>query len=411
MNKRFALLIVIGIFYVCSPNFRWSEVRTEPYGGDFLQEWIGAKIAASENRNSMYDLSYVQRVQHDREVIGFEWSEDSYFPLVYPPFYYGLLSPLANLPIRTAALLWASLMVGCFWCSLTLFEKVFPLSDDFLSRRLGFPSLLLLAVLFPPLVESLITNQKSTVCLAILTGAYSLLRMGRPTVAGLVFGLIAFKPQLVFVIGLGMLWKRQWHFLIGMAGTLVALAIYSYSMGWNLCLEYVRFCTGALDYSLNAGYDLHESHCVQGFFTLLLGHSLASKILVIATSLCVIGTMLLFVLRGPLVATSNRFAMQFSWMVIATVLLSPHLYTYDLTMLLLPFYALTVMNLPRREEQSARIALGYVVTVYSCTGISELVALHYGWQFSVLLMTGLLIHLLRTQEHYRVEDHLQFGSG
>jgi hypothetical protein len=41
-------LCLIGVL-TFSPNYRWDDKvpRTDPFGGDFLQEWVGGKIVLS----------------------------------------------------------------------------------------------------------------------------------------------------------------------------------------------------------------------------------------------------------------------------------------------------------------------------------------------------------------------------
>ena len=81
-------------------------------------------------------------------------------------------------------------------------------------RCLLFSWLLPLSLLFMPLIENFTTCQKGSVLLLILTATYYLLVTKRPYWAGLVFGLIAFKPRFALPIAIAMLCKRQWRFVL-----------------------------------------------------------------------------------------------------------------------------------------------------------------------------------------------------
>src|SRR5687768_15839015 len=92
------LLLLAGIF-LGSPNFRLaSGPEARPFGGDVLQEWIGGYIVRSGDYARFYDVTYAQALEHDERLIGFAWQQSEYFPIVYPPFYYWLVSPLSWLP-------------------------------------------------------------------------------------------------------------------------------------------------------------------------------------------------------------------------------------------------------------------------------------------------------------------------
>jgi len=126
---HYALLIVIpalllwGIFSF-SPNFKYSGMearKSNPLGGDFLQEYAGGWILTqSQLPESLYDLETFDRQQHDQRMTGFPWDKDQYFPPVYPPFWYAAVSPLTLFDYEIAAHIWATLMTVCLIVALVL---------------------------------------------------------------------------------------------------------------------------------------------------------------------------------------------------------------------------------------------------------------------------------------------------
>ena len=100
-------LLIAALIFFFSPNFRVIDgPRTAPLGGDFLQEWIGATVLSGDQPARLYGTQYVDSMQHDPQVVGFEWPTSSYFLMVYPPFYYSILRPMAALDYTTASKLW-----------------------------------------------------------------------------------------------------------------------------------------------------------------------------------------------------------------------------------------------------------------------------------------------------------------
>ena len=64
-----------------------------------------------------YDLDYAIKLHHDPSIVGYSWDENAYLPIVYPPFYYIIVSPLAYLGYPIAMKVWAVLLA----LSLSLF--------------------------------------------------------------------------------------------------------------------------------------------------------------------------------------------------------------------------------------------------------------------------------------------------
>jgi alpha-1,2-mannosyltransferase len=325
-------LIVFALVDFASPNFRRGfDPSVGPYGGDFLQEWIGGYVVRTGQAARLYDGPFARGLQHDADLVGFDWSHDRYLPMVYPPFYYAAMSPLSLLPMPAAALVWAALMLLFLVAAQVL-----------LARSLAAPAGLVAwlwpcAVLFAPLVENLTSNQKGTVLLFLFAATYVLLRRGRSFAAGGVFGLLAFKPQLAILVGAAMLWKRQWRFVAGAAATALALLLVSLAVGIDACRDYLSFIAGTPDYLQTAGYDLAKSHSWYGFFHLALGGApdAAIRLASLGAVAATIGATV-WLMAGPLQVRSSRFVAQYSGLVLASLLVSPHLLTYDLTVLLLP---------------------------------------------------------------------------
>ena len=366
-------LLLIGSIYLFSPNYRLGNERlASPLAGDYLHEWIGGWIISQGDISRLYDLPYALELQHDPELVGFEFEQSRYLPMVYPPYYYVLVSPLSRLPFVTAVWIWNGLMIAAFFAAAGLLLRQFP-------EQKSAVWLLPAACLFAPLIESFNSGQKGTVLLLIFAGTYLLLKHQRPFASGLLFGLLAVKPQLAIVIGLALLCKRDWWFVAGSAVTVTVCAVSAIILGVDVCQQYVEFSRHVADYIQTGGYTLHKSHSWYGFFALLAGTS--SGVFVRGSTL-VAGLMTVVLLakslRGKLDYASPQFALQFAGLTCGSMLISPHLYTYDLTILLLP---MTLLLLPRVRQHletsavgNANFATGCVVTLFVAAGIAPAVA-------------------------------------
>lgn len=330
-------LIVIGLL-IASPNYQKPDLSATqslgyPLGGDFLQEYVGGQLIQnpSANGGDLYDAQTFESAQHDRTRLGFAWEESQFFPAVYPPFWYAAVSPLSGLPYLIASRVWLFLMAIALIAALWL-----------LARNANVPvPLIVVMCLSPPIIQSLNAGQKGTLLLLILSGSYVLLRKRQYFWSGLVFAMIAFKPHLGVAIGLWMLVNKNWRWVAGTFSGLAVLAVASFLISPDLVKDYMNVVLGFGDYVQSGGYNLNESFSLWSFWQQLVAHPTAAKMLTIVTSLAVLVTSLIWFRNekredSAEEMSSIKLDQAFSAMVIVTVLTSPHLYTYDLAMLLLP---------------------------------------------------------------------------
>ena len=410
------VLFMTGSILVDSPNYGGAPetARRSPYGGDFLQEWTGAYAVRNSDAEHLFDADYLQSIQHNENLLGFSWPSDRNYAMVYPPFYYAMLSPLALVPYKSAAWILSSLMIACLVISQWLLARTLrqkqapkPQLPPNTAKRSPAPRLatetvvaliFLAACFFVPVVRSFTLGQKGPFCLLLMVATFVLLKTNRPLLAGLSFGLMAFKPQFAIVILVAMLLKRQWRFLSGVALTFSALAAISWSLGWSSVISYLEFCTGVGDFVESGGYPAHQSHCLYGFLTLINGGTSAMwvKLAWLGGALG-IAQILQQTLAGKLDTTAKKFELQFTSLVIATLLISPHLFTYDLAMMLLPF-CLTYSYLSAEcVAPSTRRRLSVLMlSMFVISGFSYYVAALSGIQVTTLVLLLILAQVAKT---------------
>ena len=128
------------------------------------------------------------------------------------------------------------------------------------------------------------------------------------------------------------------------------------------------------------------------------------KVIAVALSLLVV-VVLWQVMRGPIVVDSPIFARQFSALVLATVVLSPHFFIYDLVILLLPML-LIVSSFGSGEWRTHSInqSLGLVLlALFAIAGLCSEIAGATRIQPSIALIIAAIVLIGMTNQ--KVDAH------
>src|SRR5262249_33550959 len=116
----------------------------------------------------------------------------------YPPSFLMLVLPLARLPYLAAAALW---VVATFVAFALMLRRIAP-----------HPLSGLAALISPATAQSLISGQTGALWAALIAGG--LLILGRrPTLSGLCWGLLAYKPQVAAAAFAALAFGRCWRAL------------------------------------------------------------------------------------------------------------------------------------------------------------------------------------------------------
>ena len=374
---------IVALSFAVSPNYDWYPDRTSPYAGDFLHEYVGWVVRAGDPAR-LYEIRYFAAAQHDPALTGFTWPTEHFFQALHPPFYYLWVAPLSLLDYRTAAHLWAALGVAALVASVVLLGR----SDERLRPWLGWA--VALSVFYTPVAETLVSGQKSTLLLLLFTGTYLLLTRRRLFLAGATFGCVALKPQLLLVVALVMLAKREWRFLAGMAAAGALLGLQSLRVGSEACTGWLA----AIAHPFPQRELIERSHSWLGFAQLFTGEDGGTLVLGLTAALTLATGVALFrLLRGRLAFESPRFGVQFSAMVIATPLVSPYLYkTYDMAIIVLPLVVLA--RVMPTSTPARRLWLVALALVFAMAGLSPVIAERIPLQCSALASFALLLVLV-----------------
>lgn len=399
--------IVLAATFACSPNFALAPGADQGLlAGDFLQEWIGGWIVLHAPER-LYDREFAVALEHDPALTGFQWDRNQFLPMVYPPCWYLLASPLAALPYSMAAGIWAALMTATVLSALLVLRAWVHdgrchVRGDACTSAIHW--LFPVAVLYAPVIECLTSGQKSGLILLLFSAAFLLCQRGKLFRAGLLGGLLLFKPHFCLLLLPYMLFRRAWMFLVGFAMTAATLSCLCLAMGIDPCRDYLQFLSGAADYVKTAGYPIAKSHSLYGALVLLASEpTLVVRCLFAVLALAIAFRTIAVDSRTKRMETPRHVpspgsdrdgaaaesAIGFAALVLATLLTSPHLLGYDLTLLLFP--AATLLRADVRAQLGSwnKPAAWLCASLLGISGISPHVAAAYSIQLTTLLMLAL----------------------
>lgn len=277
-------------------------------------------------------------------------------PYTHLPYEALLFAPVSLLPYRVAY--WSFLLVNLSFAILALLLMQ--------PTRLGWSSAVILASFFP-VSAAIADGQDSIILLTIACAAWLLFSKKLESIAGGLLALGLFRFQIVLpIVGLMFLWKR-WRFLAGFVPCAALVLAFS---GWWAGFDQLRVY-GSHVLSLSAvagqetGYSLSASQSqrmvsLRALFTSILPSGHLAQII---TFLASIALMLWVASRGRRLGRNHQFALAVAF----SVLVSYHLFVYDLTILLIPMVA--ALELTRDTQSRAAQAAILILLLAVPVGI------------------------------------------
>jgi hypothetical protein len=180
-------------------------------------------------------------------------------------------------------------------------------------------------------------GQDSAMSLLVLIGVFASLKYQRHVAAGSILALGLYKPQLVLPLTGFLLVSHNWRSLLGFAATGACLAAISFAIvGWQGVLGLLSIISD-MDGPTSIVYPQMMTNLRGLFFPLFSFFQLPelTNIFTAGASLIVYGYCLILWKNNPSV-DGPLFDLQFFLAIVATVLISYHLYTHDTTILTIP---------------------------------------------------------------------------
>jgi len=308
-------LILLGIcalaiagWIAVSPGL--IDPNGKPIGTDFSNVYAAGKLTWQGHPADAYDPA----LQHAAEKAVFGDREVPFYGWHYPPFFLAVAFLVASLPYAFGLSLWLAASLAAY---LAAVRAILPR-----------PETLLIAAAFPAVFINIGHGQNGFLTAALLGGALHWLDR-RPWLAGILIGLLAYKPQFGVMIPLALLASQRWSSIaaaIATVAALVAVSVAALGGGvWHAFADSMNFTqtivleqggTGwekiqsAFSAARNWGADVHTAYAIQ----IALGLSLAATL-------------------AWLWHSDAAFELKAAGLVIASLLATPYVLDYDLVVL------------------------------------------------------------------------------
>jgi hypothetical protein len=285
-------------------------------GHDFAHFYTFGRVALDRDVAVLYDPAAL----HERQAALLPALKDAWYPPLYPPQSALLFAPLSLLSFPTASLVWACLSaavyVGCVFAIWRRIRREIP------DRVLVWAS----ALAFPPFWYLILFRQNSIVVLAAFCVGWLALEANRPTIAGLAFGCLGFKPHFALMLAPVLLIRREWAIVRGLIASLgLQILAVVVLLGAVAFVNYVEYLPQLVATANNTEPLLYKSVSLRTVFRLLptgVGVPLwiCSVLVVLAGAI--------YVWR-----TDVPVRVRLAVVILGTVLVNPHMYVYDAVIL------------------------------------------------------------------------------
>lgn len=315
-----AMVLALCLWGVCAVDFatpglfdRAGNIKFQ----DFIQFPIAARLIAQGRASELYD----DHVLADgiRAIVGRETTvhlQYFYGPQVALPFV-----PLVRLSFAVQSGIWVSLsLLMYFGCVYLLWKTCTTL--------IPYPAVVsVCAVAYPPLFHFFVRGQASAVVLLYFTAACLAFLSRRDWLVGIALGFLVFKPQFLVAVPLVLLLARAWKAFAGLAVSAGAqLAFTAIYFGPTVMRPYIRMLlhSAARPSMTELVLSPIQMHSLRTFWALLIPWPASVWVLYSLSALAVIG------MAAAVWRSSSTPPLRLSALILASVLVNPHIYIYDL---------------------------------------------------------------------------------
>lgn len=333
-------------------------------GSDFFAFWSAGRLAISGAAGSVYDTAATAAVQASA-------GRDDIMAFVNPPAMIPLVAPLGWMTFPVAWIVWVAATFA-LWFVLT--RRLAP--------RLAWP-----VAAYPGAMLSAWHAQAGLLTGGLWAGAAGFMRT-RPFVAGLFFGALVVKPHLAVLVPLALLAGRHWSAIAGAALSAIGLTLFAWLLfGPDVLLNYPESFPVSRHLVVTGDTDFYlRMTTVYAAARVTLGDP-AALILQAAVSLAVaVLTWTAWSRPGP---AEGKIAL----LVVASALVTPYLFSYDLPFLIVPFLWLAGAMAARGWRRWDRPMLAFL---YVSPLLTRALAMPAGFNFMPLALLFMLCLVWKT---------------
>src|SRR5262245_26909334 len=313
--RHLAIAIAIPM-WVLALAFARTGIET-----DFAVFYTMGALVDAHQPAALYDTKAFGDAQR-RYVPNFDDSRPPY-PPVYPPQVPVLFAPLGALSYRIAGLVWTLLNAAAYCCVVWLAWRA--LRADLPDGRLIAAA----ALAFAPAWHLLVNQQMTTILLVAFAAAWLALERGRPFLAGLALGVLALKPQFGLVLAPLVIARGEWRMMAGAIISVVIQLVFAVLvLGGDAVRDYVNYLPW-----IAANADALEALPLKSHSIRAITRFLPAGLSIPVWAISSIALIAIAIRRWrPGVPLRLRLGL----VILATILVNPHLIVYDAVLLVLP---------------------------------------------------------------------------
>ena len=326
-----------------------SDPQGRPLVVDFLNVYAAGTMVLDGNAAGAYDWS----LHKQAEVAALGRPFDGYLGWHYPPMFLFVASLLALLPLIPATLVWTGLTLSAYvWVIRTI---------------VGSRAAVLLALAFPAVIWNAYAGQNGFLTAALVGGSLVLLER-RPVAAGVLLGLLTYKPQFGLLFPLALACGGHWRTIAAATATTMALAGVSYATfgaeSWHAFVAWMPAMTDAVFAQGRVG--LNKLQTLLGLVRWLGGSMTLAWALQGLLMLACAGAVA-WIWHRPV-----RFEVKAAALSALALLATPYLFVYDLVALAVPMAFILRMGLEEGflpYELAGLAVAALLVLAFPITGV------------------------------------------
>ena len=314
--RESTVILAIAVVALWAGIVAFVFLRQPVLGGDFMEFYVFGALARAGDWAQQYDWTRF----HELQVALVPGSAPHFYAPAYPPLVPLLYLPVAPLPFTTAFAAWA---IGSGAIYLTLI--------DILGRRLvSLPRAhaLLGALLFPGFIAVIVLGQTTIWPLIGFVLAFHRLTTARPFAAGLCLAIVAVKPHFGIAMAFVLLLTGAWRVVAGAVTGVVLLAAATLVVCGRVAIDaYLKATLFALaNPAALEPVDARHTHSVHAILTAGLPQPFVTPVWLLWAVAVVFVT-------AKIWKHTEAWPVRFTALLLATLLVSPHVLVYDSVLL------------------------------------------------------------------------------
>ena len=405
----------LGLLFVAATSDGRNDYQGRPLGTDFANVYVAGTWVLDGHPEAPFNLA--KQYARAKAIFG---ADTPAYGWHYPPFFLSIAGALALMPYWLALLVWQGATLALYVWAMRMLVAAFipPLKGEGVRSReqadgwgqaasmqtppgsslreeppspfrggISEPLWLLLVLAFPAVFVNIGHGHNGFLTAALLISALVLLDR-RPVLAGILFGLLAYKPQFGLMIPLVLVATGRWRTCAAAAATVAALAaVTTFVFGidvWRAALASTAFTREVVLEEGNIGW-----HKIQSAFSWVRmwggGVPLAYAAQGVASA--AIAGLLVWLWRSE-----AAFPLKAAALCIATIVATPYSLDYDLVVIApaIAFFTLHGLSHGFAPYEKSTLALVWFMPLIART-VAETAMIPLG----VIALLALLALILR----------------